>query len=184
LLINQVAQPRAKESTFHHYHNNPDGITQEVLFAAFAVPKRLLISLPLGKPTPGMMLGAAKTNLLLLFVSSRLLTLGAATPESQQPLGPAHPKGPHSHAVDPAILAALEAHPDPVDAYLSLKPEAAAELAAPRLLHVAGEEAPRWMTEGDKMRLRRERKKFTDITDHEEFYAQYVGAETSGDARM
>jgi leucyl aminopeptidase len=30
------------------------------------------------------------------------------------------------------------------------------------------------MTEGDKLRLRRQGKKFVDITDHEEFYAKQV----------
>jgi leucyl aminopeptidase len=42
-------------------------------------------------------------------------------------------------------------------------------------LHVVGEQKPEWMTEGDKLRLRRRGKKFVDITDHEEFYAQQAG---------
>ncbi|KAI1127250.1 hypothetical protein F5Y10DRAFT_198591 [Nemania abortiva] len=72
------------------------------------------------------------------------------------------------HAVDDAILAALEAHPDPVDALVSLRPDLADELAEPRLLHVLGHGAPRWMTEGDKLRLRRKGQKFKDITDYQD----------------
>lgn len=79
------------------------------------------------------------------------------------------------HVVDEAILAALKTHFDPVAALLSLQPELAADLAQERLLHVVGEQKPEWMTEGDKLRLRRRGKKFVDITDHEEFYAQQVG---------
>ena len=75
------------------------------------------------------------------------------------------------HIVDKKILEALKTHPDPVTALLSLQPEIAAELAQKRLLHVFGEEKPQWMTEGDKLRLRRLGKKFADITDHQDFYA-------------
>lgn len=78
--------------------------------------------------------------------------------------------------VDQAILAALAEHPDPVDALVSLSPDRAAELAEPRLLHVFGEPQPEWLTEGDKLRLRRRGKRFMDITDHQDFYAQQVDA--------
>jgi leucyl aminopeptidase len=74
------------------------------------------------------------------------------------------------HTVDNAILAALETHPDPVDALLSLRPELANELAEPRLLHVLGEDAPQWRTEGHKMRLRRKGLKFKDITDYQDLH--------------
>lgn len=75
--------------------------------------------------------------------------------------------------VSQAILTALETHrDDPVAAFLSIHPESSAELAAPRLLHIAGEKEAQWLTEGDKLRLRRLRRKFVDITDHVEFYAQ------------
>ncbi|KAH6609096.1 hypothetical protein Trco_002442 [Trichoderma cornu-damae] len=80
------------------------------------------------------------------------------------------------HQVDPAILAALEKYPDPVDAFISLHPEAAEQLAQPRLLHVSDEPNAQWMTEGDKLRLKRKGKKFTDITDHEAFYKEQVNA--------
>jgi bacterial leucyl aminopeptidase len=80
------------------------------------------------------------------------------------------------HAVDDTILAALAANPDPVDALISLRPEMAAHLASARLIHVLGEDKARWMAEGDKLRLRRDRKKFMDITDHQELYTEGVGA--------
>lgn len=87
------------------------------------------------------------------------------------------------HVVDDSILAALAANPDPVDALISLRPEMAAQLSESRLIHVLGEDKPRWMKEGDKLRLRRNRKKFMDITDHQELYADGVGA-WSGKASM
>lgn len=76
----------------------------------------------------------------------------------------------HEHVVDDSILAALAAHPDPVDALISLRPEMAAQLAESRLIHVLGEEKPRWMKEGDKLRLRQKKRKFMDITDYQEHY--------------
>ncbi|KAI1170500.1 hypothetical protein F4777DRAFT_591903 [Nemania sp. FL0916] len=84
------------------------------------------------------------------------------------------------HAVDDAILAALDAHPDPVDALVSLRPEMADELAERRLLHVFGQDAPQWMTEGDKLRLRRDGRKFKDITD----YQDDVTASVAGKAHL
>ena len=86
------------------------------------------------------------------------------------------------HTVDEAILAALRTYPDPIDALLSLEPERAASLAERRLLHVFGQEKPEWLTEGDKLRLRRAGKKFMDITDHEDFYSQQVDAFAAGEA--
>ncbi|KAJ2966570.1 hypothetical protein NUW58_g10634 [Xylaria curta] len=52
------------------------------------------------------------------------------------------------HAVDDAIIAALDAHPDPVDALVALRPELAHDLAEPRLLHVFGRDAPQWLPRG------------------------------------
>jgi leucyl aminopeptidase len=80
------------------------------------------------------------------------------------------------HVAEDTILAALAANPDPVDALLSLRPGLAGHLATSRLIHVLDEANPRWLTEGDKMRLRRDKKKFMDITDHQELYADGVGA--------
>lgn len=87
------------------------------------------------------------------------------------------------HVVEDSILAALSAHSDPVDALISLQPELAAELAERRLIHVFGEPEPVWMTEGDKLHLRRDRKKFMDITDHQELYAEPINT-WSGKASM
>ncbi|KAI1154180.1 hypothetical protein F4825DRAFT_412834 [Nemania diffusa] len=88
-------------------------------------------------------------------------TLGQDAPVSAPVSAPVH-------TVDDAILAALAAHPDPVDALVSLRPELADELASPRRLHVLGHDAPQWMTEGDKLRLRRKGLKFKDITDYQD----------------
>ncbi|KAI3318806.1 peptidase family M28 [Xylariaceae sp. AK1471] len=89
---------------------------------------------------------------------------------------------PITHTVDDAIIAALDAHPDPVDALVSLRPELVDELAEPRLLHVFGDnQTPRWMTEGDKLRLRRKGRKFKDITDYQQ---QDVDALWAGQAHL
>ncbi|KAJ5930397.1 peptidase family M28 [Penicillium verhagenii] len=87
----------------------------------------------------------------------------------------------HEHNVDEAILAALKAHSDPVAALVSLKPESESLLTQPRLLRILGDDSePQWMTEGDKLRLRRQGKKFVDITDHEDFYAEQMHTLTAG----
>jgi bacterial leucyl aminopeptidase len=87
------------------------------------------------------------------------------------------------HIAEDTIFAALKRHSDPVAALVSLHPDFAAELAQPRLLHVFGEQKPEWMTEGDKLRLRRRGRKFMDITDHQNFYEQQVDASWAGKAR-
>ena len=74
------------------------------------------------------------------------------------------------HPVDAAIFAALEQHDDPVDALLAIQPELAASMAEPRLLEIVGQSTPLWVTEGDKLRLRREGKKFIDMTDHQDAF--------------
>lgn len=106
----------------------------------------------------------------LLLLSTSLFSTGFASQESQVHLTASS----KHHQVDPAILAALEKYSDPVDAFVSLHPEAAEQLAEPRLLHVLGEPDAQWLTEGDKLRLKRKGKKFTDITDHESFYKEQV----------
>lgn len=80
------------------------------------------------------------------------------------------------YAVDESILTALEVHEDPVAALLSLQPELTNELSQKRLLRIFGQDEPVWVTEGDKMRLKRKGKKFMDITDHVEFYQEQVNA--------
>ncbi|WWD00961.1 hypothetical protein V866_007899 [Kwoniella sp. B9012] len=74
------------------------------------------------------------------------------------------------HEVHPSILSALEQHDDPVDALLYLKPELEDMMSQRRLLRIFGQ-GPRegvWMTEGDKLRLRREGKKFMDLTESQD----------------
>ncbi|WRT64463.1 uncharacterized protein IL334_001395 [Kwoniella shivajii] len=74
------------------------------------------------------------------------------------------------HEVHPSILSALDEYDDPVDALVALKPDLKQMMAEPRLLWIFGEEQTRqgiWMTEGDKLRLRRENKKFMDLTDND-----------------
>jgi leucyl aminopeptidase len=114
----------------------------------------------------------------LLLLGTGLISVGIASQDAQVRLS-----GPiKHHQVDPDILDALKKHSDPVDALVSLHPEMAGQLALPRLLRVSGESTAKWMTEGDKLRLKRQGKKFVDITDHEDFYKQNVNA-MSGEAR-
>ena len=139
------------------------------------------------------MLGSAlPRKLLLLALAGSHIATSAAQQQQQQAVLGAHEGGDgddagayaeHDVVIDAAaVTAALEAYTDPVDAFVALRPDAARTLAEPRLLHVRGEERPRWMTEGDKLRLRRRHQKFMDITDHHGFYADQVDA-LSGQAR-
>jgi len=123
-----------------------------------------------------------RSALVLLLSNSHLIS-GSSLPNNQAILGssPAAPENANAHTphvVDPAVLSALSTHSDPVAALLSLQPELSSDLSQPRLLHVSGEKKPEWMTEGDKLRLRRKGRKFVDITEHEEFYANQVDAES------
>lgn len=117
-------------------------------------------------------------SVLVLLLSTSQFALGSAFQDKQSFLAPspdarvAHTE----HIVDNAVLAALKTHSDPVAALVALQPEVAASLAEPRLLHVFGDDKPEWMTEGDKLRLRRRGKKFADITEHRDFYSQQVDA--------
>ena len=131
-------------------------------------------------------------SILVLLLSTSQFALGSTFQDQQAPLAqpPELQDVPTAHIVNQAILAALKSHADPVAALVSLQPESAASLAEPRLLHVFGDGNSEWMTEGDKLRLRRRGKKFADITDHQEFYAQQVNSlsgkaskETSGSSR-
>ncbi|KAH8172477.1 peptidase family m28 domain-containing protein [Sarocladium implicatum] len=116
-----------------------------------------------------------RNALPLLVATSCLAPLVAA--DSQQVLAP------HT---DPAVVnqalveETLKIHDDPVDAYLAIHPEAVDELRQPRLMRVAGAEAE-WLTEGDKMRLRRKGLKFIDITDHTDFYEEHAAQAASAD---
>ncbi|KAH8645776.1 peptidase [Xylariales sp. PMI_506] len=129
----------------------------------------------------------AFTSLLLLWGSSQLgfasralaeqVVLGGHDVADAAQFQPDHP-----HDVD-TILSVLETHDDPVAALAALDPAAAAGLAEPRLLHVMGELEPEWMTEGDKMRLRRAGKKFMDVTDHHDYYNEQASA-MAGTAKL
>jgi bacterial leucyl aminopeptidase len=72
---------------------------------------------------------------------------------------------------------------DPVEALIALRPGQEAQIRTSRLLHVLGDATARWMTEGDKLRLRRQRRKFIDITDHHEYYESQASSFTAGKAR-
>ncbi|OHE97708.1 peptidase family M28 [Colletotrichum orchidophilum] len=123
-------------------------------------------------------------KLLLLLGSSQLVL--SSSPDDQRVLSPAAEltrddatanwgKAPvlEMKSKD-AIAVALQKHADPVDALVSLQPELADTMAQPRLIHVSGEKMAEWMTEGDKLRLRRKGRKFRDITDYQELYADHV----------
>jgi leucyl aminopeptidase len=128
------------------------------------------------------LLGAAQLTVALPDLQRVLAPIPSASGDAGAVAGVSRPHGDHS--VHESILAALETHADPVTALVSLESEdearakTEAALAEPRLLRRLG--APNakaeWMTEGDKMRLRREGVKFMDITDHEEFYKEQVDA--------
>lgn len=91
-------------------------------------------------------------------------------------LAEAAPRGPsHQHVLGnsaattpPHIISALEQFEDPVDAMLALDPAQAYSLAERRYLEVFdGPERSgrtRWLTEGDKLRLRRANIDFIDWT--------------------
>lgn len=126
--------------------------------------------------------------LIACLLGAAQLTVASRDTQSQYVLSPIPERGPLSTAVRPQhgdhsvhedIVSALQKHADPVDAFISLqddsvRADAEAALSEPRLLRRMGERKAEWMTEGDKMRLRRDGVKFMDITDHEEFYEEQV----------
>ncbi|GKT58237.1 peptidase family M28 [Colletotrichum tofieldiae] len=124
------------------------------------------------------------TKLLLLLGSSQLVLGSPGDQVVFAPSAEADGAVPGTAwAVDSSVRAALETHPDPVDALVSLQPEMAAKMSEARLIHVFGEKKAEWMTEGDKLRLRRKGKKFRDITDFQELYTESVDAK-SGKANL
>lgn len=120
------------------------------------------------RTNPNMVQTISKSILLVLGL--QLANTAHGSSNAQVPLRA--PGG--QHHVDQAILSALKQFPDPVDALTFLNPEMAAKLAEPRLLRIAGEHEPRMLTEGDKMRLRRNHTKFADITDFQDLYTDNV----------
>lgn len=99
------------------------------------------------------------------FVIPPVIDEVTATPWTEFPPEPVH-------VVDEAILAALDTYHDPIQALNFLQPESADELLEPRLIDVFGSPKPVWMTEGEKLRLRRDGNKFMDITDHQDLYLE------------
>jgi leucyl aminopeptidase len=80
---------------------------------------------------------------------------------------------------DAMIESLLATHADdPVQVMRLLDPENASELDAPRLLQVFGAKAV-WMTEGDKLRLRRQGLGFIDLTDHQDMHVCHGSAEST-----
>ncbi|EPQ50990.1 Zn-dependent exopeptidase [Gloeophyllum trabeum ATCC 11539] len=68
--------------------------------------------------------------------------------------------------VDQLVQQLSLSHDDPVVLYRAVDPAGAADLDEPRLLQIAGDgNPPTWMTEGDKLRLRRAGLKFVDLTE-------------------
>jgi bacterial leucyl aminopeptidase len=61
-------------------------------------------------------------------------------------------------------LELLALHDDPVDVMIAMNPASAETLGEPRLLDLLNAQAPRWLTEGDKLRLKRKGLDFIDLT--------------------
>lgn len=135
------------------------------------------------------MRSAVSATLLLLSLSQHVVSSphladqAVLAPHATDEAISTFPTAHGEHVIDDSILAALQAHSDPVDALISLHPELAEQLSERRLIHVFGEADSQWMTEGDKLRLRRQGKKFRDITDHQELYTGSVDAQ-AGKASM
>ncbi|KAK4158943.1 Zn-dependent exopeptidase [Cladorrhinum sp. PSN259] len=104
-----------------------------------------------------------------------VLKFSVPVPEAHAHHEPNHHVPSHGHAYEnihhpppPEVMEALRLFPtDPVNALKYARPDAAEALDAPRLLRVLGEDEPRWMTEGDKLRLRRGGRRFVDLTGHD-----------------
>ncbi|KAF8837815.1 Zn-dependent exopeptidase [Paxillus ammoniavirescens] len=108
-------------------------------------------------------------SLLLPFVSASILY----PPTSQQVL---HVDD-QTRTSEGFISRLLAIHDDdPVKVMRLVDPAYAAELDEPRLLQVFGREAV-WMTEGDKLRLRKQGLSFMDLTGREDHFAAKVSGE-------
>jgi len=82
----------------------------------------------------------------------------------------------HVKLSDPAVLERLSSPGfDAIQLLKELEPAKAHELDEPRFLHVFGEDQGRWMTEGDKVNLRRQDKKFVDLTGREDRESRLQG---------
>ncbi|KIJ63872.1 hypothetical protein HYDPIDRAFT_112847 [Hydnomerulius pinastri MD-312] len=101
----------------------------------------------------------AGISLLLPLVSASILNSQQVLRASEQP----------SEAIIDRLLAIHD--DDPVRVMCIVDPVNAAELDEPRLLQVFGKEAV-WMTEGDKLRLRKQGLAFMDLTGREDLFAE------------
>jgi len=118
----------------------------------------------------------ARISILAAGASTLHLALGTPLQPgsfvNQQAISPSswlpHHKPEHAQLVDPAILERLSSPDfDAIQLLKELEPARAHELDEPRFLHVFAEDHGRWMTEGDKINLRRQNKKFVDLTGRE-----------------
>lgn len=100
-----------------------------------------------------------KTTLLTALVAILPSLAVSIQPRSQLSFSSAELSS--QHVVDESVSRAVELFSDPVDALLHLQPDLADELSAKRLIQVFGEDEAVWMTEGDKLRLRRQVSAFT-----------------------
>ena len=111
------------------------------------------------------MMLSRSTISLLLPLATLLLVLPTTQAHPAQHAFTPSPPPPSDVPSESHILSILSLHEDPVDAMLALDPSLASQLAEPRFLQVMeGDETSSWMTEGDKMRLRRRNLDFIDWT--------------------
>ena len=108
--------------------------------------------------TPQLPVAAMWTARILTVLTCASLTLAQQTSQHAFSIGPSIT----DH--ESQILSVLSRIDDPVEAMIHLYPSTAQELAEPRLLELSNETAARWMTEGDKLRLRRAEVDFADLT--------------------
>jgi leucyl aminopeptidase len=109
--------------------------------------------------------------LLLLLVPTSVLSQHE---HHQQPFISSLPTTDESH-----LLSILSQHDDPVNAMISLDPASAPLLASSRLLEVMDGSGEKWLTEGDKLRLRRQGIDFIDLTGRYHLVEQSFKPETS-----
>ena len=110
-----------------------------------------------------------------LVVAAYLLSFLRSSEGLQSPFDAAHNPSHDLETSAETISAALaEASQDPAAALLSLRPDLKTFVDEPRLLLINVEGIPqqRWMTEGDKFRLKRRGETFIDITEHGDWSMQ------------
>jgi len=112
-------------------------------------------------------------SLSLALVSASVLY----PPLSQQVLQSGHND---VHVTEATIIQLLAAHnDDPVEVMRLVDPSYAPTLDEPRLLQVFGAD-PVWMTEGDKLRLRKQGLGFMDLTGHQDVFRSSLNEKQTG----